>query len=85
LQLEGAAPADDLLAALRRKRAELAKARGNMPAYTILTNRSLEALAAARPRTPQEAQLLSGIGPAKARSVVPAFLRIIEDWESTQG
>ncbi|MFW6354217.1 MAG: helicase-related protein, partial [Verrucomicrobiota bacterium] len=85
LQLEGSAPADDLLAALRRKRAELAKARGNMPAYTILTNRSLEALAAARPRTPQEAQLLSGIGPAKARSVVPAFLRIIEDWESTQG
>ena len=68
----------DLLSALKQKRAELAKARGNVPVYTILPNRSLEAMASARPRSPAEALDLPGIGPAKVRSVVPAFLRIIK-------
>lgn len=72
-----------LIDALREKRNQLAKARGNVPAYTVLTNRSLEALAINRPKTNAEAQLLPGIGPAKVKKVVPTFLKVIEEWEAS--
>ncbi len=74
-----------LIDALKGKRAQLAKARGNVPAYTILTNRSLEALAINRPKTKAEAQLLPGIGPGKAKTVGPTFLKVIEVWKEGQG
>jgi ATP-dependent DNA helicase RecQ len=73
----------ELMEALRNKRAELARARGGVPAYTILTNRSLEALACHRPKTADEARLLPGIGPAKAKRVVPTFLKVIEAYEGS--
>lgn len=74
-----------LVEALREKRGQLAKARGNVPAYTILTNRSLEALAINRPKTPAEALLLPGIGEAKAQKIVPTFLKVIVAWEAENG
>ncbi len=72
----------DLLEALRKKRMQLAKVRGNLPPYQILTNRALEALAREQPSTPEEALCIPGIGPAKARSVVPAMLKVIASWRA---
>jgi ATP-dependent DNA helicase RecQ len=71
-------PDDNLLRKLRRKRQELAKARGaEVPLYTIFPNKTLEALASLKPKTVEEAMHLPGIGPEKARKILPAFIRII--------
>lgn len=80
LQLASGEVDEDLLGRLRQKRLQLAKARGNVPAYTILPNRALEGLAALQPSTVEEALAIPGIGPAKARTVLPAFLRVISDF-----
>jgi ATP-dependent DNA helicase RecQ len=85
LRLSGGAAPEDLVDALKKKRAQLAKARGNVPPYQILTNRALEALAASRPESPEEALAIPGIGPAKARSVVPAMLKVIGNWQARSG
>lgn len=74
----------DLVEALRKKRLQLAKVRGNVPPYQILTNRALEALAARQPNDAEAALAIPGIGPAKARSVVPAMLKVIAAWRATQ-
>ena len=82
MRLSGGDAPGDLVEALKKKRAQLAKVRGNVPPYQILTNRALEALAAARPESPEEALAIPGIGPAKARSVVPAMLKVIGSWQA---
>ncbi len=50
-----------------------------IPAYTIFPNSVLESLARIQPRNADEASIIKGIGPAKTRSVLPAFLQIIRD------
>jgi len=69
----------NLLALLRAKRAQLAAARGGIPAYQIFSNKVLEELAVRRPRSVEEAMGIPGIGPIKARSLLPAFLRLIAE------
>ncbi len=69
-------PDVDLLEALKRKRSEIAAARG-VPPYQIFTNRALESLAASKPLTRDQALGLHGIGEVKASRVLPAFLPII--------
>lgn len=76
LKLDGQ-PSADLLEALRRKRAQLARIRGNVPPYRIFSNRVLEDLARFRPRSSEEALLIPGIGEKKARGVLKPFLEII--------
>ncbi len=68
------------LAALR---AQLAARRG-VPLYGILTNETLEQLAAKQPLTVAEARELKGIGPVKARTVLPAFLDAIRAWRAQE-
>jgi ATP-dependent DNA helicase RecQ len=71
-------PSDSaLLDELKRKRTQMAMIRGKIPPYQILTNAALEALAHVRPATVDEAQTIKGIGPAKARTIIPHFLEII--------
>ena len=62
------------------KRIQLARARGNAPAYTILSNRTLLGLASLKPLTVEEAMAIPGIGKVKARTVLPAFLKIIAQY-----
>lgn len=81
LHLETETVDEDLLSALKKKRLQLAKIRGNVPPYVILSNRALEGLVRHKPRTPEDALVVPGIGPAKARSVVPALLEVIDRWE----
>lgn len=84
LHLDGSEASRDLVEALRTKRLQLAKVRGNVPPYQILTNRALEALAAQQPKDAEAALAIPGIGPAKARSVVPAMLKVIASWRAAQ-
>ncbi len=75
----GAEPDGDLLEHLKRKRAQLAAAQGKVPHYRIFSNAVLESLAAQQPQSEEEALRIPGIGPSKARTVLPAFLKIIRD------
>ncbi len=73
-------PADpDLIDKLRRKRSEMAAARGGQPAYVILTNQALEELARRRPARPEDALAIPGIGEAKIKKIIPTFLEIIRE------
>ncbi len=83
-QTPAAGPGDDLFERLRAVRLELAGNR-HVPAYRILTDRALAGLAEATPLTVAEAQRISGIGPVKARTVVPRFLDEIEKWRQELG
>ena len=67
-----------LFQALVAKRNELRRQRGNVPAYAIFPNLVLKKLASLKPRTAEEAMEIKGIGPAKAETILPAFLEIIE-------
>ena len=44
----------------------------------------LEELAEVMPLTPEEAMEIKGIGMVKARTVIPAMLKIIEIWKKEQ-
>jgi superfamily II DNA helicase RecQ len=55
---------DDLLQKLKEWRSERAKASG-IPAYAVLANKTLEAIATKRPQTIEELMACPGIGPAK--------------------
>ncbi len=68
-----------LLEKLRQKRSQMAAARGGQPAYVILTNRAMEELARRRPATPEDALEIPGIGDTKAKKIIPAFLKIIQE------
>jgi ATP-dependent DNA helicase RecQ len=68
---------DALLDELKKKRLELAQARG-MKAFQILTNAALEAMARTLPQTRAQALALPGIGNNKADHIFPLFLPIIE-------
>lgn len=72
----GAADAD-LLQSLKQKRLQLAKIRGNVPPYRILSNAVLEAMATHKPLTREESLQIPGIGETKARTVVGPFLEVI--------
>ena len=72
---------NDLLGRLKEVRREIADAR-NVPLYKVLTNQALEDLARKTPVTPAEAMKIKGIGPAKAKTVVPRFLSEIQNWRN---
>jgi ATP-dependent DNA helicase RecQ len=73
---------DRLYKLLIKKRNELARVRNNAPGYTIFPNTVLQKLAAQKPATAEEAMTIKGIGPAKAKTILPAFLRIIANYEA---
>ena len=64
-----------LAARIREWRAAEAKRLG-VPAYVVLHDRSVNALAEARPGNPKELLAIDGIGPAKAERFGDAILRI---------
>ena len=66
----------DLYEKLAAKRLELASATGK-PAFTVFPNAVLVELANHKPTDPSAAAAIKGIGPAKARTVLPDFLEVI--------
>jgi DNA helicase-2/ATP-dependent DNA helicase PcrA len=65
-----------LLAELRTWRREESGRRG-VPAYAVLTDAALEAVAERAPRTEEELLAVPGIGPAKVASYGPSLLEIL--------
>ena len=75
------APEDSLFEALRRLRAELAKAEG-VPAYVVFSNATLADMAVKRPADMVDFLDVSGVGEYKAARYGRAFLKAIQNWES---
>jgi RecQ family ATP-dependent DNA helicase len=65
----------DLAARLRAWRAAEARRLG-VPAFTVLHDRTLNALAAARPSTPHQLLAVEGMGPSKVGRFGPAILKL---------
>ena len=75
------APEDSLFEALRRLRAELAKAE-SVPAYVVFSNATLADMAVKRPADMVDFLDVSGVGEYKAARYGRAFLEAIQNWES---
>lgn len=77
---EGCPPTADpaLLEALRDWRLERARENG-APAYSVLTDAALEALAERRPSTERELLAVPGIGPGKAERFGPTLLALLAE------
>ncbi len=67
---------------LLKKRNEIRSKKGNVPAYTIFPNLVLKKLAAQKPSNAEEAMTIKGIGQAKADTILPEFLEIIENYDA---
>ena len=65
-----------LLAALRRWRLEESRRRA-VPAYAVFPDRTLQALAAARPASLEALSRMPGIGPARLAAYGPALLSLL--------
>ncbi len=76
--LEDVAVDETLVEQLKTWRLETAVA-SSVPAYVILTDKTLHAIAAARPRTERELIMISGIGPAKLDAYGDEILSICSD------
>ena len=67
----------ELLTRLRQWRAEEARRR-HVPAYVIFHDRTLAALAAARPSNPKQLLGVKGVGSAKLEAYGDALLALLE-------
>lgn len=83
---ETSAPVDDaVLRALRRWRQAAAARLGGLPAYLVYPDRTLEALARAKPQTAEELLTVKGIGPAKVRKFGGETLEVIREAGAVTG
>ncbi len=71
-------PDPELVSALRGWRAGVARAAG-IPAYVVLHDATLAALASRRPRTTEELLTVPGLGPVKAGRYGPTLLSLLSD------
>jgi ATP-dependent DNA helicase RecQ len=75
-------PVDEpLFERLRALRRRIARERG-LPPYVIFNDRTLEQMAARKPRTPAEFRAIKGVGDKKAADLGPAFLECIAGGEA---
>ncbi len=72
-----------LYSMLRDIREKIAK-HEDVPSYTILPNKTLEALTRYQPATPAEALLVPGIGAAKVQRYAKPFLEAIQLWKKSR-
>ncbi|MGB3118936.1 MAG: HRDC domain-containing protein [Verrucomicrobiales bacterium] len=64
---------------MRALRLRLAKEQGNLPAFAIFTDKTLEALTRLRPQTIEQGLTIPGIGTAKAERFLAPFLELIRE------
>jgi superfamily I DNA/RNA helicase len=69
-------PDPEIVARLRSWRTQAARASG-VPAYVILHDATLSAVASLRPRSPEELMTVPGLGPVKASRYGPTLLAIV--------
>ena len=64
---------------LRELRSKLATEAGNIPAYVVFSNKTLEFLTRLKPRSVEAGLHVQGIGPKKADTYLPAFIEAIRE------
>ncbi|MFT5410709.1 MAG: ATP-dependent DNA helicase RecQ [Verrucomicrobiales bacterium] len=62
---------------LKDLRSKLAAEGGNIPAYVVFSNKTLEFLTRLKPRSVEAGLRIQGIGPKKAETYLPAFIEAI--------
>src|SRR5687767_11010751 len=73
---EGSEPDENVLNALRAWRRDEARSRA-IPAYVVLHDKTIDAIARERPRSAMDLGQISGIGPAKLAAYGEAILRVL--------
>ncbi len=71
-----------LLNALKKKREELARENGDVPRYAIFPDETLRAFARLRPKDEAAGRRIRGVGEIKAERYLPAFLEVIQQYET---
>ncbi len=66
---------------LQEKRAQLAVDAGNVPAYVIFSNQTLEFFTRLRPKNREQGLRIRGVGEVKAERYLDEFLSVIREWE----
>lgn len=64
---------------LRTLRRQIAKEQGNLPAFAVFADKTLEALTRLRPQTKEQALGVPGIGAAKAERFLAPFLEVLRE------
>jgi ATP-dependent DNA helicase RecQ len=64
---------------LRKLRARLAAEEDGIPNYLIFSDETLKSFARVRPRSPEAARRIRGVGEMKMTKYVPAFLEVIRN------
>ena len=64
---------------LKELRSKLATENGNVPAYVVFSNKTLEFLTRLKPRNVEAGLRIQGIGPKKAETYLPAFIEAIRE------
>ena len=70
---------ESLYEKLKELRSKLATENGNVPAYVVFSNKTLEFLTRLKPRNVEVGLRIQGIGPKKAESYLPAFIEAIRE------
>lgn len=81
VQLDELAFDENLYVKLLEKRAQLAIDAGNVPAYVIFSNQTLEFFTRLRPKTKEQGLRIRGVGEVKAERYLDDFLDVISEWE----
>jgi ATP-dependent DNA helicase RecQ len=79
-----AQPEEGLLAALREWRRDEARAKA-IPAYVILHDKTLDAIAIRRPKSESDLAGIPGIGPSKLAAYGEAILKVLDSQTGAQG
>lgn len=72
---------EELFTLLKKRRAELAAAAGNVPVYVIFSNATLEFFTRLKPRSVDAGLKIRGVGKVKAERYLEEFLEVIREWE----
>ena len=83
LDFDAELPVDHgLLAALKKKREEIAREAGNLPRYQIFPDETLKAFARLKPADYDAGRRIRGVGEFKAERYLDQFLTVIQEYES---
>ena len=83
MRLDELAFDENLYQKLQEKRAQLAVDAGNVPAYVVFSNQTLEFFTRLRPKTREQGLSIRGVGEVKADRYLEDFLAVIRDWENS--
>jgi len=79
-EIEGLDFDEALFEKLRAKRSELAASEGNVPAYVIFSNQTLEFFTRLKPTSVEAGKRIRGVGALKAEKYLADFIGVIREY-----